>query len=249
MYCPFDFDKEEYSMSKSSELRYGGISGIILALMLIAAFALDFAISATTQGPPILRPENIGADLLRAKGFTLWIVEAWLYTLMVIPVPLFMVMVYRALREKNDGAVPAVGLFASALFWIFHTLHNVAFLTILQVLVPRYTGGAEGTAIEVVAIALLGFANVTFGFGTSVGALFLVGYLGVLGMVTLQGGGLPRWTGYVALAAALLSLLAYLQFLSEAFGLVFGLPSWVLHIVWVIGATLGLLRSKDTQQV
>ena len=237
-------------MSKSSELRYGGISGIVLAVMLIAAFALDFAISATTQGPPILRPENIGADLLRAKGFTLWIVEAWLYTLMVVPAPLFMVMVYRALREKYGDAVPAVGLFASALFWIFHTLHNVAFLTILQVLVPRYTGGsAEGATIEVVVIALLGFANVAFGFGTSVGALFLVGYLGVLGMVTLQGGGLPRWTGYVALAAALLSLLAYLQFLSEAFGLVFGLLSWVLHILWVIGATLGLLRSKDTQQV
>lgn len=237
-------------MSKSSELRYGGISGIILAIMLIAAFALDFAIIATTQGPPILRPENISADLLRAQGSFLWLVEAWLYTLMVVPVPLFIAMVYRALREKNDGGLAAVGLFASTLFWIFHTLHNVSFLTILQVLVPRYTGGsAEAAAIEVVAVALLGFANVAFGFGASVGALFLVGYLGVLGMVTLQRGGLPRWTGYVALAAALLSLLAYLQFLSEAIGLVLGLLSWVLHILWVIGASVRLLRSKEAEQV
>lgn len=116
-------------------------------------------------------------------------------------------------------------------------------LTVLQDLVPRYVvAPQEGRlAIEAVATALLGFANVAFNIGKGVGALFFVGSLAAFGGATLLTGRLPRWTGYLALVASFLGLLAFLQFISEAFVFV-GLLGWVLNIVWVIALSVGLLR-------
>ena len=234
-------------MSETYRLRLGGFSGVILAVMLIAGFALDFAIIFTTRGQPLLNPENISTELLRAKGSTVWLVEAWVYTLMVVPVPPFMLAIYWILRAENDRGLPAVGLFASALFWIFHTLHNLSMLTVVQDLVPRYVVAPQESrlAIEAVATALLGFANAAFNIGKGVGALFFVGSLAAFGGATLLTSRLPRWTGYLALAASFLGLLAYLQFISEVFVFV-GLLGWVIHIVWVIAMTVGLLRSSSS---
>jgi len=221
--------------------RISGVSGVVLAIMMIIAFALDMAIIQTTAGPPLLNADNIGSELLRAKGSTIWLVEGGLYSLMIVPAFVFMLAVYWALRDDDNG-LAGIGLFASALFWIFHTLHNVAMLTVIQVLVPRYTAGtSEATTVEVLATTLLGFANILFGFGGSVGGLFLVAFLAAFGLVTLKSSILPQWTGYVALAGGLTVLLSYLQFISGAF-LFVGLLGWVLTIVWVVGTTLTLLR-------
>jgi len=138
-------------------------------------------------------------------------------------------------------------LVGALLFWIFHTIHNLGFVTVLQSVAAGYNGeGAESQAAEAVARALLGFANSAFGFGTGVGGLFLVGYLACFGMATVKTGGLPRWTGFVAFASAALALLAYLQVVSPLLGPVLGVPSWILHIVWVIGVTVALLRGSST---
>ena len=82
------------------------------------------------------------------------------------------------------------------------------------------------------------------GFGTSVWESFLIAYLVCFGMATLQGGGLPRWTGYVALGAAGLAVLAYLQVVPPALGPVFGVPGWILHIAWTVGITVSMLRGR-----
>ena len=99
-------------------------------------------------------------------------------------------------------------------------------------------------AADAVARALLGFANSAFGFGTSVGGVFLIGSMACLGVATLQNGGLPRWTGYAALAAAALALIAYLQVIVPALGPIFGIPGWLLHIAWVIGVAVALVRGR-----
>jgi hypothetical protein len=169
------------------------------------------------------------------------LVEGWLYTLMIVPGFVFALAVYWLLRDDDNG-LAGIGLIASVLFWMFHTLHNVVMLTVIQVLVPRYTAGTpEGSSIESLATALLGLANMMFGFGGSVGGLFLVIFPTAFGLATLKNRVLPRWTGYVALAGGLAVLLSYLQFISGAF-LFVGLLGWVLTIVWVAGTTIALLR-------
>ncbi len=180
-----------------------------------------------------------------AAGSTVWVVEAWLYTLMIIAVPAFVLGVYAALRREGDPGLPGLGAIAALIFWLFHTIHNLGFVTVLQVVATGYTGaGAEGSAADAVARALLGFANAAFGFGTSVGGVFLIGSMACLGVATLQNGGLPRWTGYAALAAAALALIAYLQVIVPALGPIFGIPGWLLHIAWVIGVTVALVRGR-----
>src|SRR5437763_3282136 len=100
--------------------RIGAMSGLVLAVMMVVAFALDMVIIQTTSGPPLLNADNIGPELLRAKGSTLWLVEGWLYTLMIVPAFVFVLAVYQTLGDE-DNSLPRLGLFASALFWIFHT--------------------------------------------------------------------------------------------------------------------------------
>ena len=226
-------------------IQLAAASGVALAVMLVAGFAADIAIVLTTGGPPVLDPAKIGSELLRAKGSTVWMVEAWLYTLMIIAVPAFILGVYAALRREGDPGLPGLGAIAALIFWLFHTIHNLGFVTVLQVVATGYTGvGAEGSAADAVARALLGFANAAFGFGTSVGGVFLIGSMACLGVATLQNGGLPRWTGYAALAAAALALIAYLQVIVPALGPIFGIPGWLLHIAWVIGVAVALVRGR-----
>lgn len=223
------------------------ISGIVLTIMMVVAFALDMTI-IQMSGPPVLSADNIGPELLRAKGSTIWLLEGWLYTLMIVPGFIFVWAVYWSLRD-DDTSLAGIGLFASALFWIFHTLHNVVMLTVIQALVPNYARGtSEGTSIEVLAAGFLGLANILFGFGGSVGGLFLVGYLAAFGLVMLKSR-FPRWIGYVAVAGGLAVLLSYLQVISGAFMFV-GLLGWVLSIVWVASTTVVLLRpAGEVRQV
>ena len=230
---------------KQLEVRLAAASGAVLALMLIIGFAADVGIVLTTGGPPVLDPAKIAGELLRAKGSTIWLAEAWIYTLMIVAVPAFVVGVYLALRKEGDRGLPVLGVIAALLFWTFHTIHNIGFLTVLQVLTAGYTGASsDASAVEATARALLGFANASFGFGTSVGGLFLIAYLVCFGIATLQSGGLPRWTGYAALGAAGLAVLAYLQVVAPALGPVFGVPGWMLHIAWTVGVTVSLLRGR-----
>jgi hypothetical protein len=236
-------------MDSSRAIRIGGIAGLVLAPMMIVAFGLDLAIIMTSGGPPLLDPNNIGPELSRAQGVGIWPVELWLYTLMIIPGSLLAIAAYRVLRTEQDDSLAAAGLLATVLFWIFHTLHNVLMLAIFQAVVPNYTGGSANTvAMETVASTVLRIAYAIFNFGTSVGALFLVGSLAALGLATLRSAGLPRWTGYVALASSFAILGSYLQFLSGSFSnpfVVFGVLGWLLYMTWVIGTTLTLLRSRS----
>src|SRR5207302_11301517 len=115
-------------------MQLAAASGVALAVMLVAGFATDIAIVLTTGGPPVLDPAKIGSELLRAKGTTVWMVEAWLYTLMIIAVPAFVLGVYAALRREGDPGLPGLGAIAALIFWLFHTISNTAFVQGSQVL-------------------------------------------------------------------------------------------------------------------
>ena len=111
-------------MRNTNIIRIGGICGMVLSMMLVAAFVLDMVLVQTTGGQPLLNPDNIGPELLRAKGSAIWPLEGWVYTLMIVPALAFILAAYRVLREDDSGLAD-IGLIASALFWIFHTLHNM----------------------------------------------------------------------------------------------------------------------------
>ena len=235
-------------MTRSRFIRIGGMAGLVLALMMIVAFALDMAIIITTGRPPLLDPQKISLDLVRAQGVPFWPLETWLYTLMIIPGSVLAIATYRVLHSEHEDSMIAFGLLATILFWIFHTMHNVLILAVFQALVPHYSGGSLGaTTMEVVAAMIMTIASVTFDFGSGVGSLFLAGSLGASGLATLRTAEFPRWTGYVALAASLAMLGAYLKFMFQ--GIFFlGLLGWVLFIIWVIGAALAILRSANQTQ-
>lgn len=235
-------------MLNSRLIRIAAVSGVLLSIMLIGAFALDMAIVQTTGGQPLLNPDSAGSELLRAKGSTVWLLEGWVYTLMIVPAFVFILAPYQVLR-RDDSSLAAIGLFAAALFWIFHTLHNAAMLAVLQILVPGYTAGTpQALSTELLATTLLGLANILFGFGTSVGAFFLIGFLFAFGFATLRSSRLPRWTGYVLLAAGIAISVSYLQFLSIAFTLI-GVFGWVLSIIWVVATTITFLRPTSRSSV
>jgi len=213
----------------------------VLALMLILAFALDFAIISTTGGDPNFRLDRIESDLVRAQGSSVWIVEAWLYALLIVPFSVFALGVYRVLRP-HDADLALVGLAATMLFWIFSTAHNAAIVTVLQVLVPRYAPGTPQSAgIEAAARVILGFGNTLFSPGGGVGTLLFVVGMAAIGQATFRSLGLARWTGYLAFAAAVFSALGYLQYLAEPLFFL-GIIGFALYIIWVAGVALRLTR-------
>jgi len=230
-------------MKTTNKLRLPGIAGIVLALMMVVAFGLDFAIIATTGGDPAFNLANIGPDLLRAQSSVIWPVETWVYALMIVPFSVFALGVYWVLRTENDKGLPAIGVVTTLIFWMFSTLHNAAILTVLQVFVPSYAAGhPAATSIEVSARGLLNFGNTLFTPGGGVGTLLLVIGMAVIGRATLTGGQLPRGTGNLAIACAAFSLLGYLQYVSSALFFL-GLIGWVFYIIWITWVAIRLLRA------
>lgn len=229
-------------MNTIDRSRLPALAGLMLALMLIIAFVLDFVIIGTTSGEPVLSLENIGADLLRAQASRIWPVEAWLYVLMIVPFTVFVVGLYRALSAQGEAGLPLIGVTALMVFWVFSTVHNAAIVTVLQTLAPRYVAAAaSGPGLEAAARALLGFGNTFFIPGGGVGTLLQVIGMASLGQATVQTARLPRWTGRVALACALLSLLGYLQYLVKPL-LVIGLVGHLLYMLWQAAVSFQLLR-------
>ncbi len=231
-------------MKSAKDFRLYGYAGIVLALMMIVAFALDFAIMGTTDGPPGFDLQDIGPDLVRAGDSLIWRIESLLYVLQIVPFAVFALGVYWALESERDGGLPALGLVATGVAWLFSTLHNVAIVTTVFWLIPDYVPGTqEGQLIEVTARGLMAAGNTLFTPGGGVATLLLVIGLAAIGVVTLRMDRLPRWTGYAAIVAAILSLLAYLQYLSEGF-FVLALVGWVVYIVWTMAVSLRLTRHQ-----
>ena len=127
-----------------------GYAGFAFAAFLVAGFALDAAIIATTGGqPPQLSATNIGADLARAGASRIWGIELWVYATAVIPFALFLPGLRSALAARGGSWVD-VGVISAGLFIALHTLHNVAYAAVVTGLalagVPLVQGAAGARA-------------------------------------------------------------------------------------------------------
>jgi len=219
--------------------------GLILSAMMIAGFVLDIGIFSSTGAEPVIRLEQLGTDLLRVQGSAVWPIEGWTYTLMILPAFVFVLGVYWFLRDGADEGLPIIGATAAVLFWVFHTMHNVAILTVVTGLAPSYVLGAPDAAeIETVSRGFIVFSEVLFLPGGGVGSLFWAVASLALGKAILETKQLPRWLGYTSIGVALLALLGLLQYAYEPF-VVFGLIGWVLFIIWTAGVSVMLLRRQD----
>lgn len=229
-------------MSQPFGRRFLAWNGSALVLMLVTAFALDLTIWNTTGGPPAIDSNNLSADLLRAKNSSLWLIEGWFYLLMVIPGLTFTVGAKNVLKHPDHEVLLAIAKNSMILFWIFHTLHNAVILTVLYG-AASYSPADTTHALnfESLANSLLLFSNLLFGFGTSIGALFLVVALGLFGYVTYLNKKFSNWTGWIAIGASMAILLSYLQSVSNVF-FMFGLLGWILFILWVFFMTLRLAK-------
>lgn len=233
----------------SDARRVAGIAGVVLAIMMAVAFVLDFAIIATTGGPPQIYPETLSADLVRVRGSAIWPLEAWLYSLQVVPFALFIIGVRNALRAAGrDAAADATSL-AGILFIAAHTLHNLAVLTVVQYIAPVYAPAApNAAALETVTRALVGLAYATFLPGGGVGSALLV--ISLVSFATGARGSqaFPAWSSRFAWAGAVLVAAAYLQYvIAPAFFI--ALFGYLAFIGWIAVLGVSFMRGGERSRV
>lgn len=226
--------------------RLTAYAGFVLTGMLIVAFALDLAIMATTGGPPAVYPATVGADLVRLGGSAIWPVEAWLYTLLLVPFAAFVVGVRAQLQAAGEELAADLAALAAILFMALHTLHNLSILTIVHGLAPDYApGSAAAAGIETTARAFATFASVTFEPGGGVGGLLFIVALATFGIA--QRRSLALGSSRLATASALLLSVGYAHYLVFAAFFV-ALLGWVAFIGWVVAVTAGSARVPDARQ-
>jgi hypothetical protein len=210
--------------------------------MMIVAFVLDFTIIGTTGGDPMIALTKLPEDLARARASAIWPIEAWLYTLQIVPFAIFVLGVRASLRSAGQEALADVFALSGVVFMSLHTLHNLGIVTTVQVLAAGYVpGSAEGAAIEAVARGLLGLSYAAFVPGGGVGTAFLAMALAAFAAAQRESRALPRWSGRLATASAALLVVGYAQYVVPPafFVALFG---YVMYIAWTIVVTVGLAR-------
>lgn len=225
--------------------RFTATAGLVLAGMMIIGFALDFAIMATTGGPPMVALDTLAADLVRVRGSAIWPAEAWVYTLQIVPFALFVVGLRATLRAAGADLTADIATLAAVLFMGFHTLHNLAFVTVIQALAPVYVQGAQAApAIEATARAFVAFADATFLPGGGVGGLLFVTMMAAFAVAQRRTGALAAGSGQLAAASAVLLVVGYAQYIVFP-ALFVALVGWLAFIAWTVVVSIGFLRSTE----
>lgn len=223
--------------------RVAGAAGLVLAAMLVVAFALDFVIMGTTGGPPMIGLASLAADLTRARESVIWPIETWIYSLQIVPFAIFILGVRSAYVGSGSEWLANAATVAAVLFMALQTLHNLTILTVVQVMAPAYVSGAtDAPAIEAVSRALLGFAYAAFVPGGGVGGvLFVLAFAG-FAIAQRRTRVLPPWTGPLAAASAVLTATAFGQYVvPPVFAL--ALVGFLAFIAWVVVASVSMFRS------
>jgi hypothetical protein len=224
--------------------RVAGAAGLVLAGLLSAAIVLDFAIIASTGGPPVIGLDTLSADLQRARGSAIWPIEGWLYCLQIVPFAVFVVGLRSTFRGTREDALAGVAMTAGILFMVMHTIHNLAVVAVVQVMAPVYSPGAANAAsIEAASRAILGFSYSAFLPGGGVGSLLLV--LATAGFAVVQSRTRALASGWMApfaWATAALVGAGYAQYLLPP-AFVLALIGFFAFVGWITASSLSLLRA------
>ncbi len=225
--------------------RFTATAGLVLAGMMILGFALDVAIISTTGGAPMVGLDTLAADLGRVRGSAIWPTEAWVYTLQIVPFALFVLGLRATLRTAGAELAADVATLAAVLFMGFHTLHNLAFIAVIQGLAPVYVQGAPNApAIEATARGFVTFADATFLPGGGVGGLLFVTMMAAFVVAQRRTRALAAGSGRIAAASAVLLAIGYAQYIVPA-ALFVALIGWLAFIAWTAVVSIGCLQAAE----
>jgi hypothetical protein len=108
---------------------------------------------------------------------------------------------------------------------------------------PTYVPGAtDAPAIEAVSRGLLGLVYAAFVPGGGVGGVFFVLTSAGFAIAQRRTGALPPWTGPLAATSAVLTAIAFAQYVVPPM-FVLALVGWLAFIAWVALASVSLFRS------
>ena len=173
---------------------------------------------------------------------TAFLTFQWLFLLasvLLIPAALGF---YRALYQAGTTLWIAVAaLFTGALLLM---AASMTLIGIAYELVPAYVAAGESTRSALAAmastLAVTALVAIRTGYSLSLG----IG-VGLFAMASLRMSVLPRWIGWLGLAAALLGgLLRALAPVSEVFGNI-GFLGFLAFLVWMVVMGVALLRLRE----
>jgi hypothetical protein len=219
-------------MSDRPWIRLGAGAGIGYVLIAIIAAALP--------GAP---PQADGKAETYRNYFVahhdVLVTQAWMYALAAPLMLVFAVSVRRILRNSDDGG------FLSELF-LAGTAAVAALLLVAMAMQIAFAERADGMPAEVVFTVGVHFVGVLIGlWGFLIGATAL-GYA----YCVFAHGVLPKWTGYLALLALAVNVIATagVFFRTGPFCLEGGFSAWapaLSTVLWYLGTSIAMLRTPD----
>jgi hypothetical protein len=210
----------------------GGIAGIGYVLVALIAAALP--------GAP---PEADGKATTYQNYFIAHqdalVTQSWMYALAAPLMLMFAVAVHRILR-KSDNSGYLGGIF------LLGTTAVATLLLVTQAIQIAVAQHADALPAEIVFTVGVHFPGVLIGLWGSFMAATAFAYA----YCVFAHGMLPKWTGYLAVLALVVSLAATtgVFFRTGAFCLEGGFSAWApaaSTVLWYLGTSIALLRIRD----
>ena len=227
-------------MGKVSLVKVGGVCAILAVVTFIAAMVVQFVTGDIGPGDLARNPRQSLLDVDQDR--TAFLTFQWLFLLasvLLIPAALGF---YRALYQAGATLWIAVAaVFTGALLL---TAASMTLIGIGYELVPAYVEASESTKPALAAmastLAITALVAIRTGYLLSLG----IG-VGLFAIASLRMSVLPRWIGWLGLAAALLGgLLRALDPVSEVFGNI-GFLGFLAFLVWMLVMGVALLRLQE----
>jgi hypothetical protein len=234
------------------ESRRGGTRRITGVLFIVGTAAFGVAatvLSMTFDWPDILRePADAVLPEFAAGGASLvwtWFAVAWTYAVLAVPI----LLLPAALNRRADPALRvATYLGATSVL-----LSLIGFLRWVFVVPPLADSYVAGDATTRTAVATAWTAQHQYGgalLGEHLGQLLVIAWSITVSVLILRTGVLPRWAGWLGLAASAMYLFNQGDILATAIP---GFPVWdlagllgsTLWAVWLLALGALLLRRAD----
>ncbi|MGB9302913.1 MAG: DUF4386 family protein [Mycobacterium sp.] len=211
----------------------GGVAGIGYVLVAVAA-------GAVTGVPPQANGDAAAYQSFIIEKHNLLTTQAWLYALSAALWLMFAVAVRRILRKSDDGG------YLSELFLVGSTA-TAGLLVVAMAMQLVVAQRAEGLPAEVVFTVGVHFPGVLIGLWGFIMAATAFAYA----FCVFASGMLPRWTGYLAVLAVVVSLTATagVFFRTGPFCLEGGFSAWapaLTTVLWYLGTSIAMLRTPAT---
>ena len=228
-------------MEKVSLVKVGGVCAILAVVSFIAAIVVQTVTGDIGPGDLARNPRQALLDVDRDR--TSFLIFEWFFLLasvLLIPAALGF---YQALYQAGATLWIAVAaVFTGALLLI---AASVTLIGIAYELVPDYVEAGESTKPALAAMAST--LGITALVAIRVGYLLSLGIgVGLFAIASLGTSVLPKWIGWLGLAAALLGgLLRALAPVSDVFGNI-GFLGFLAFLVWMMVMGVALLRLRES---